>query len=249
MHRIHYEETNAPMSIGIMNSQYLSLSKSFLTLLILVMWSARAGAGDNIVSEVVKFQNDTLTIQASKTPLATILSEIKKKCSVKIVGLEKRYDEKITFVSSKGSPERVLKDFLRHLKEKNYAFEYSSAALLQIVVLPGAKADNSPPATLAKLKENLPDTVKAVRVVSVIDRSQAQSAGLMPGDILLEYGGLTIGSTDELIKATKTKTNTDQVEIFVLRENYRLRFIINGGLIGVRIKNALIAKESLTVFE
>ncbi len=132
--------------------------------------------------------------------------------------------------------------------EKNYAFEYGNAALLQIVVLPGAQDDNYPTAPLANQKENVSDTVKAVSVVGVIDGTQAQSVGLMKGDIILEYGGLTIGSTDELIKATKTKTNTDQVEILVLRENYRLRFILNGGLIGLRITNATISKESLTVF-
>jgi membrane-associated protease RseP (regulator of RpoE activity) len=202
-------------------------------------------AEDGIIDEIVKFQNNTLTIQASKIPLTKILSAIQNKCLVKITGLEHRRDEKITFFSNKGSPERVLKDFLRHLGEKNYAFEYGNEALLQIVVLPGAKADNYPTATLANQKENLPETVKAVRVVGVIDGSQAQSAGLMKGDIILEYGGLKISGTEELIKATKTKTNTDQVEILVLRENYRLRFILNGGLIGVRITNATISKESL----
>ncbi len=205
-------------------------------------------AEDGPVDEIVKFQNNRLSIQASKIPLTKILSAIQNKCLVNIAGLEHRKDEKITFFSNKGSPERVLKDFLRHLGEKNYAFEYGNEALLQIVVLPGAKADNYPTATLADQKENPPETVKAVRVVGVIDGSQAQSAGLMKGDIILEYAGLKISGTDELIKATKTKTNTDQVEILVLRENYRLRFILNGGLIGVRITNASISKESLTVF-
>ncbi len=231
-----------------MNTKYFTNSKILLTLLILLSGPASGIAEDGPVDEIVKFQNNTLTIQASKIPLTKILSAIQNKCLVKITGLEHRRDEKITFFSNKGSPERVLKDFLRHLGEKNYAFEYGNEALLQIVVLPGAKADNYPPATLANQKENPPETVKAVRVVGVIDESQAQSAGLMKGDIILEYAGLKIGSTDELIKATKTKTNTDQVEILVLRENYRLRFILNGGLIGVRITNASISKESLTVF-
>ena len=231
----------------IMNTKYLSYSKILLTLLILLSGPAAGMAEDGTVDEIVKFQNDTLTIQASKIPLTKILSAIQNKCLVKITGLEHRRDEKITFFSNKGSPERVLKDFLRHLGEKNYAFEYGNAALLQVVVLPAAQADNYP-APLANQKENFPDTVKAVRVVGVIDGSQAQSAGLMQGDIILEYGGLKIGSADELIKATKTKTNTDQVEILVLRENYRLRFILNGGLIGVRITNASIPREALTVF-
>ncbi len=231
-----------------MNTKYLAYRKILLTLLILLSGSAAGMAEDGTIDEIVKFQNDMLTIRASKTPLTKILSAVQNKCLVKITGLEHRKDEKITFFSNKGSPERVLKDFLRHLGEKNYAFEYGNAALLQIVVLPGAKADNYPTDTLADQKETFPDIVKAVRVVGVIDGSQAQSAGLMPGDIILEYSGLTIRSTNELIKATKTKTDTDKVEILVMRENYRLRFILNGGLIGVRISNTSIPKEALTVF-
>ena len=228
-----------------MNNKYLSYRKILLTLLILLSGSAAGIAADDTIDDIVKFQNDTLTIQASQTPLIKILSAIQNKCLVKITGLEHRKEEKVTFSSNKGSLERVLKDFLRHLGEKNYAFEYGNAALLQIVVLPGAQADNYPTATLANQKENLPESVEAVRVVVVIDGTQAQSVGLMEGDIILEYGGLKIGSADELIKATKTKTNTDQVEILVLRENYQLRFILHGGLIGVRIQNESIAKESL----
>ena len=232
-----------------MRYETLAYRKVLLTLLILLSGPPEGMTAGVTIDDIVKLQNDTLTIQASKTPLIKILSAIQNKCLVKITGLEHRKDEKVTFSSIKGSPERVLKDFLRHLGEKNYAFEYGNAALLQIVVLPGAKADNYPTATLANQKENLPNTVKSVKVVGVIDGTQAQSVGLMKDDIILEYGGLTIGSANELIKATKTKTNTDQVEILVLRENYRLRFILNGGLIGVRIQNESIAKESLTGFE
>jgi len=227
---------------------FISYRKTLLTFLILLSGSAVGMAGDGTADDIVKFQNNTLTIQAFKIPLTKILSAIQNKCLVKITGLKHRKDEKITFASNKGSLERVLKDFLRHLGEKNYAFEYGNAVLLQIVVLPDAQAGNYPTAALADQQENPPDTVKAVRVVSVIDGSQAQSVGLMKGDIIIEYGGLTIGSTNELIEATKTKTNTDQVEILVLRENYRLRFILNGGLIGVHISNTSIPKEALTFF-
>jgi hypothetical protein len=231
-----------------MNTKYLSYRKILLALLILLSVSAAGMADDGTIDEIVKFQNDALTIQASKTPLTKILSAINKKCLVKITGLEHRKDEKTTFFSNKGSPERVLKDFMRHLGEKNYAFEYGNAALLQIVVLPGAQADNYPTAPLANQKENPPDTVNAVRVAAVIDGSQAQSVGLNQGDIILRYDGLPVASAAELVKATKTKTNNDQVEILVLRENYTLRFILTGGFIGVRISNVSISKEALTVF-
>jgi C-terminal processing protease CtpA/Prc len=232
-----------------MNTQYLSYRKILLTLLILLSGSAAGMAADGTIDEVVKFQNYMLTIQASKTPLATILSEIKKKCSIKIVGLEKRYDETITYVSKQGSPEGVLKDFLRHLGEKNYAFEYGNEFLLKIVVLPGGNTDNNTITALSNEKENHPDTVNAVRVAVVIDGSQAQSVGLMQGDIILRYDGLPVASADQLVKATKTKTDNDQVEILVLRENYTLHFILTGGFIGVRISNVSISKEALTVFE
>jgi hypothetical protein len=70
----------------------------------------------------------------------------------------------------------------------------------------------------------------------------------MQDDIILEYNGLSIDSTKVLISATKMKTSTDQVEMLVLRENYSLRFILNGGFIGIRISNVTISKEDLTIF-
>ena len=115
-------------------------------------------------------------------------------------------------------------------------------------MLPGGNTNNNTITALSNEKENHPDTVNAVRVAVVIDGSQAQSVGLMQGDIILRYDGLPVTSTDELIKATKTKTSTDQVEILVLRENYTLHFILTGGFIGVRISNVSISKEALTVF-
>jgi len=205
-------------------------------------------AGDKVVSEIIKFQNDTLTIQAQNTPLIKILSEIQAKCLVKIIGLEKRNDETITYFSKEGSVERVLKDFLRYLGEKNYAFEYSNEKLLRISVLPWAKSGNVLPEAPPHEEESSADTLNVIKVVDIIEGSQAQSLGLMKGDIILEYNGLQIRSTDELIKATKMNTGIDQVEMLVLRENYPLRFVLNGGFIGVRISNVTIPKEALEIF-
>ena len=141
-----------------------------------------------------------------------------------------------------------MKDFLRYLGEKNYAFEYSNEKLLRISVLPWARAGNVLPEAPPQEEESSADTVNVIKVVNIIEGSQAQSLGIIKGDIILEYNGLQIRSTDELIKATKMNTGIDQVEMLVLRENYPLRFILNGGFIGVRISNVTIPKEALEIF-
>jgi len=222
--------------------------KCFFILLFVLYGAGLTLAGDKTVSDIINFEQENLTINAEKIPLKNIVAEIRNKCSVKIEGLEYRKDEKITYFSKKGALENVLKSFLRHLGEKNYAFEFSSERLMLVAVMPEANVENLLPATRSNEREKHDDTVNVVKVAGIIGRSQAQSSGLIKGDIILEYDGIAISNVDQLIKATKERSNTDQVEIFVLRENYRLRFIINGGFIGVRIKNASIAKDALEVF-
>jgi hypothetical protein len=128
--------------IAVMEKQYITLKKALSVLILLLFCAASVVAGDKGVTEVVKLQNETLTIQASKTPLSMILNEIKTKCRVNIAGLESRKDENVTYFSKEGSVESVIKDFLRHLGEKNYAFEYSNEKLLRVAVLPWGKTEN-----------------------------------------------------------------------------------------------------------
>ena len=152
-------------------------------------------------------------------------------------------DEPVSYVSKPGTLESVLKDFLRHLGEKNYACEYQNETLLRVTVLPGVKADILLLEDPVNEKEEITAPVRVVKVKDIVDGSQAQTSGLMKGDIILEYNGVSIGSTKDLIAATKKTSETDQVELFVKRENYRLRFILQGGFLGVRIKTESIPND------
>lgn len=231
-----------------MNIRCMANKKILFIFLILLCGANITTAVDKTALGIIIFQQNKLVINAQNIPLMNILAEIQNQCAVKIEGLENRKDEPVTYFSKKESLENVLKSFLRHLGEKNYAFEFVNQKLKRIAVMPKAYSDNLVSDTRADEQENQADTVKVVKVVEVIERSQAQSTGLMKDDLILEYDGVKIHSANELIKLTKDKSNTDQVAISVLRENYRLQFIINGGFVGVRIRDVLIAKEDLAVF-
>ena len=216
--------------------------------LVIFVWAVYGAAEENLGSKTVEFQNHALTIRASDTPLGKILFEIYTKCRVEIKGLESRKDEPISFVSKKGSLEMVLKDLMRYLGEKNYAFEYKNEQLLRISVVPAAKTVPSVVAPSSDEKKENDAPVGAVRVTDIIKASQAQALGLMKGDIILEYDGVKINNTKELVAATQKKSETDQIEMVVLRENYMLRFILQGGFLGVRIVNETVSKPHREAF-
>ena len=141
---------------------------------------------------------DLLHLVTTKKSVLKIVSEIQTQCLVDFRGLESRKDENITYFSKEGTVESVLKDFLRHLGEKNYAFEYSDEKLLRISVFPESKAITAVNDTLNSEKPTPQETVGVVKVVDIIEGSQAESLGIMIDDIILEYNGLQIDSSNHI---------------------------------------------------
>lgn len=217
-------------------------NRKSLLILFIGLWSANLTIAEDII--LSKFEQDQISIHAERISLMNILLEIQNKCSVKIHGLENRKDDPVTYISKKDHLESVIKNFLSHLGEQNYAFEFSNGQLRRVFVMPKSKIEELP----LDIQTNQNEAVNVVKVIEVVARSQAQSSGLLKDDIILEYNGQVIHNVEQLIKETQKKTSTDQVELLVLRENYRLRFIMTGGFIGVRIRDVSIAKKNLSVF-
>ena len=81
-----------------------------------------------------------------------------------------------------------------------------------------------------------PETfVTIAQIQSIVAGSQAESAGLQDGDIVLEYDGVPIRSAQQLVSEVEKKTTKSQVELVVLRQKITTRLILSGGFIGVRI--------------
>lgn len=222
------------------------LKTSLFIFIVFQMCATLGVAEDKIVSSViVEFQQAKLVLQARGTPLWKILDGISHKCLVEISGLELRVNEPITFSSKGGTLEDVLKSLLQHLGEKNYAFEFYGERLRRVSVVPEAKSGvSSLPLRINKevIKKKF---VNVVRVQSVVDGSQAQTLDLWEGDLIIEYDGVKISSTQGLIKEVKKKSHKEQVEMIVVRGHEPVRFVLNGGFIGVRIKNIRIPKGEL----
>jgi type II secretory pathway component GspD/PulD (secretin) len=87
-------------------------------------------------------------------------------------------------------------------------------------------------------EENEEEMVKrpsAVKVMNVINTSQAEKAGVREGDIIHVYDGVRIESPDMLIREVQNKADKESVTMTVFRNGEPLSFDIQGGFIGVSI--------------
>jgi C-terminal processing protease CtpA/Prc len=190
------------------------------------------------VVEVKTLQDGTIKFEARDASLEEITKKLYDKYAIEVEGLKKREGEKFTFSFFADSPEDILKRLLRFIGIKNYAFEFSDATLKRLVVVPGGSKDNSLEMDQERTQEaKSPERfVTIAQIQSIVTGSQAESAGLQKGDIVLEYDGVPIRSAQQLVSEVEKKTTSSQVELVVLRQKIMTRLILSGGFIGVRIR-------------
>jgi CHAT domain-containing protein/tetratricopeptide (TPR) repeat protein len=88
----------------------------------------------------------------------------------------------------------------------------------------------------------LPDAfgdAKGVVVIEVMPGSQAEAAGLEPGDILLRYDGTPLDSVEQLVALTGEHGPERHVQLQLLRLGQRLDPSLRSGRIGVRVTDML----------
>ncbi len=205
------------------------------TLLILFVLAGGAGVFDIAAapSPVITYQNDTLIIEAKDLTVQELVGELERECRITFKGLDEKLDEKISFEYEGESLEDAVKLMLRNIGESNYVFEYGRNYLIRVSVMPSSK--HAPSRAVPQDRNRPPVHGRAVRVVSVINNSQAESLGLKPGDLIIEYDGVRIESSQQLIREVKNKSDLNQVEMVVVRDESPIRYYLKGGLIGVRI--------------
>jgi C-terminal processing protease CtpA/Prc len=189
------------------------------------------------VVEISTLQDGTVRFEARDSSLEEIAKKLYDKYAIEVKGLEKREGEKFTFSFFADSPEEILKRLLRFVGIRNYAFEFSDATLKRVVVVPEGSKDTSSVIEQERTQEaRNPETfVTIAQIQSIVAGSQAESAGLQDGDIVLEYDGVPIRSAQQLVSEVEKKTTNSQVELVVLRQKITTRLILSGGFIGVRI--------------
>lgn len=229
-----------------MGTKNTTLKMSLFIFLMFQLWTTLGVAEDKIVpSVIVELQQGKLVLRAQEAPLRKILDGILRECLVEILGLESRKNEPITFSSIEGTLEDVLKQLLRHLGEKNYAFEFVDERLKRASVFPEAKgAAYLPPFPPAE-KVSQKKLVDVVRVQGIVDNSQAENLALREGDLIIEYDGVKISQTQELVKEVKKKSHKEEVGMIVVRDHEPIQFVLDGGFIGVRINTIKIPNEEL----
>jgi hypothetical protein len=189
----------------------------------------------------VEFREGEAVLQVQETPLGKVVEEIRQAWQVEITGLENKTDEIISFSAAEETPEDVLKRLLRYLGEPNYAFEFTDIKLTRVSVVPESGFIGTRPFKSEEAGDQ--DSVSAVQVIGVLDGTQGETIGLEKGDLIVEYDGVKISSAQQLVEEVKKKSETDSVELVAVRDHTPMRFVLNGGFIGVRITTAKIPKS------
>jgi hypothetical protein len=201
------------------------------------------------VVEISTLQDGTIQFVARDSNLVEIAKNLNDEYAIEVKGLDKREGEQITFSFFSDTPEDLLKRLLRYLGIKNYAFEFSDATLKRVVVVPEETRDTSSAIEPAREAINPTAFISVAQIQSIVDGSQAESAGLQEGDIVLEYDGVPIGSAQQLVSEVEKKSTSSQVELVVLRQKIATRLIISGGFIGVRIMTQKIPRTEFDTYQ
>ena len=115
--------------------------------------------------------------------------------------------------------------------------------------IPEATTDVSSLSPSSNIPKQENEFVSIAQVQSIIEASQAESAGLQIGDIILEYDGVPINSAQQLVREVEKKAQVNQIEMVIVRQKIPTRLILNGGFIGIRILTKKIPRAEFNAFQ
>ncbi|CAB1071250.1 hypothetical protein D1AOALGA4SA_1167 [Olavius algarvensis Delta 1 endosymbiont] len=222
--------------------------KRLILFFLLWIFPAVVNAAGAVV-EIGTEPDGRVNLEARGSTIESIVKKIYEDYAIEIRGLEDRAQEKISFSFIAESWEDLLKGLLQKIGVKNYAFEFADATLKRVVVIPKA-ASNSPSfPTQSNASSNSKDLVSVAQVQSIVEASQAETAGLQEGDLILEYDGVSIRSAQQLVKEVKRKAHLEQIQMVMVRQKITTHLILNGGFIGVRISTKKIPRAEFDAFQ
>jgi len=199
--------------------------------------------------EISKEPDGRIKLEARESTIGSIVTKFYEDYAIEIKGLADRAQEKISFSYIAESLEDLLKGLLRNIGVKNYAFEFADATLKRLVVIPTTANNIVSLPTQSHAPSNLKELVSIAQVQSIVDASQAETAGLQEGDIILEYDGVSISSAQQLVNEVEKKAHLAQIELVIVRQKIATRMILNGGFIGVRILTKKIPRAEFNTFQ
>lgn len=199
---------------------------------------------------IINLRSDSVTLEARNHSLEEIINELEQRCQIRLNGLDSKLKLSVTMQYKGKSVEDMIKNLLRVIGETNYAFEYNQRNLVQVLVMPtSAHALTAPPPPPLPVFERGESEapVRIVQVTDIIPNSQAETIGLQASDLIVEYDGVSINNTQQLIREVNHKAEKDQVEMVVIRDGAPMRMQLKGGQIGVRINTTNLPQEAAEI--
>lgn len=191
----------------------------------------------------------TIDFNAREATLDEIFKVIREKFEIEVKGLEVEDGRKVSYAYIAGSPEDLLKSLLRFLGIKNYALEFADATLKRLVVVPETVNTSSFTTKPPQTANDSTEFVSVARIQSIVEGSQAESAGLREGDFILEYDGVRISSAQQLVREVEKKASSAQIELLFVRQKILSRLILGGGFIGVRVTTQRLPRSDVNDYD
>ena len=207
----------------------------------LIICSLVVHAADDQVIMPIMCEDDILTCNANDLPVQDLESLLHQQCGIRLLGLKAHPDQTITF-HVKGPVLETMKRLLRYLQAESYVFEFNGNELTHVLIYSRGKTSYVPSRSInsdSNQKNN--DKVNVVKVLDIVPDSQAEVHGFQKGDYVLMYDSVSIRSASHLVSEVKKKRDTAQrVEMVIMRDGDRLSYILDSGLIGVRIQTVRV---------
>ncbi|CAB5157603.1 hypothetical protein D3OALGA1CA_4832 [Olavius algarvensis associated proteobacterium Delta 3] len=205
-----------------------------------------ASAVPAATESIVVCDGDLMRINAQGTPIAAVLDDIQQECGIRVDGLQAEPDRPVLF-SQTGNRQDILRSLLQILDVTNYALEYRNDLLIQVTVLP---VSTIPDAARPETTDIPSETAEkpfadGLRIVDVIEGSQADFANLQEGDLILYYDGQRVTRPAELVRLSQERGSQEAVELMLIRDRAPIRVYLNGGFIGIRIRTGLMDRSVL----
>ncbi|MBF0452346.1 MAG: PDZ domain-containing protein [Candidatus Magnetomorum sp.] len=190
-------------------------------------------------------ENQQLIFQADQLPIKDVLQVLHNQCGIIISGLKLPEDYPLTY-HAKGPVLEIIKRLLRYLQAESYAFEFNGDQLSHVLIFSKGTTKNSLPPALPNYTgfENK-NTINVVKVLDIVPDSQAEVHGFQKGDLIIEYDSVPIQSASQLVSEVQKKKNLQRVDLVIVRNKSRQTYVINSGLIGVRIQTVRIPEGEI----
>jgi hypothetical protein len=194
----------------------------------------------------VRCVDDQLIINIDQYPLRDLIQLLHHQCGITISGLKIPEDYPVSY-QGEGPVLQIMKRLLRVLESESYVFEFKGNHLSHITIFSRGKTKYSLPAPeFFKHQSNVGfKRINAVKVLEIVPGSQAEVYGFQKDDYIVEYDSVAIHSASQLVSEVQKKKNLQRVDIVIIRNKSRLSYVINSGLIGVRIQTVKVEENDI----